>query len=356
MSGNISALIDAVGLMIRDADVISITQEAQKYTASSRVYIEDSIVDESILSDVLKNVHNMYAGYILVAAQLSQYVGENRRVRDLLSVVSTESFVGDEYLEFDNIDKHFTEMFSNTTVTMASPMKLPTKGTIKPVDFKDISLPSGRLIEIVFLHPDGKASFSTNMFVQLLPRIIPGQVMEQFLAVNISMDIQKRWLQYKTGEINFWKDFVGQMDILIKRKAALKKDKTGDLRDMFDRQRSNFFTHVANIFGKANKSVQDKKNIANSILIFDKQKFDRYCLDNNIKFDRFTERQKFFSRAYALFVITIDPMYNRVTMYINGLDAKCEYTYNQMISSSKQEKLSLAELMSAIQQGQAPKF
>jgi hypothetical protein len=43
-------------------------------------------------------------------------------------------------------------------------------------------------------------------------------------------------------------------------------------------------------------------------------------------------------------------------MYINGLDAKCEYTYNQMISSSKQEKLSLAELMSAIQQGQAPKF
>lgn len=338
----------------------SLPQYTKRCLVGSRVYIQNEVAEDPIMSDLLKTIQSVYIGYILTAVQMNTYVSHNRTVRDLMSTVATENLKGDLYVGTESIAADFAASFNPKMYEPKNDYdrkhSLPTPGGksgTKILDVKDISFPAGKVVEVSFASPvDPKATFNVNIFVQLLPRIIPYEVAEQFIALNFTPSLKQRWLQYKVGEINFWHDFVGQLDLLKKRRVALKKDSTGDLKNMMDLQQNALTRQLLKLF----RIFPDMQNVANSILIYDKEMFDKFCHDNHYDFRRYGDRQSFFNKAFAMAIATIDTRYNRVEMYLNGIEAKCDYTYAQLVTSAKRDNLNLVTMMGQMSQGQAPRF
>jgi hypothetical protein len=359
---DLSKLVDMIR-NYQDLKSTSLSQYTNRCNISSRAYIQDEIAEEAVVGDVLKNIQNIYVGWILSALQMDTYVADGRKVRDLLRVVSTESFKGDTIVGVENF---FSTMDWINPKDPRESYASKTDKQSKTMELKDVSFPSGRIIQVnfntvpnVYSSSGEKVESKTitvDIFVQLLPRILPSEVCEQLIALNFTKEMQKRWLQYKAGELRFWKDFIFQFDILSKRRKALKQDKSGDLKNILDTQRSALFRNLIKFFQFFNKDMSAMQNIANSIIILDKRSFDKYSTDAGLNFKRHADRQKFFNKAYAMIVAVIDPMYNRVEMYINGVDAKAIYTYKQMSSGAKSDKVELVEMMAALNQGQSPRF
>jgi len=287
----------------------------------------------------------------------------------MLSVVSTEGLVGDTYIGAESIGSHFKSTFFSDPDNEHRLANSTQQSKI--IENKDKqAFPSGKLVEVTFNNPeDPKQTFTTNIFVQLLSRSIPSEIMEQFIALNFKPALKQRWLQYKVDEIRFWKDFVLQLDILEKRRDAMKKDKSGDLLDML-RAKQNAITkhlsrfiralHFTSIFDDDTndllRKIPDRHNIANSILIYEKGSFDRYCHDSHLDFKRFNDRQKFFNASYSMIVVVMDTMYNDITMYFNSFEAFAKYSFSQMADSASRDTMNLVTVMKQMSQGQAPRF
>jgi hypothetical protein len=328
-----------------DTKSISLSQYTKRCTINSRSYIQADIAEEPIVTDILKNIQNIYVGWILTALQMDTYVSDGRKVRDLLEVVGTESFTPNDPI----IGLEDFGMPNSWKRSKSEERKSSTKQNT--IELRDVKLPSGRIIKVTFDNDKG-VKLDVDLLLQMFPRILPNNVCEQMLALNFTPELSKRWLQYKAGELHFWKDFVFQLDLLKKRQKALKSDRSGDLRSMLDHQKSALSRQLLKLF----QVYPNMQNIANSVLVLDKASMSRYCSTNHIDFKKYATRQKFFNKSYSVILATIDPMYNRVEMYINGIDAKCEYTYKQMQDGGKSDKVALSDLMSSMNQGQGPRF
>jgi hypothetical protein len=83
-----------IGLLQDAADRTgsSLFQYTRKSTVNSRVFIDSTLHGEDILNPLMLNIMNLYAGLIMTAVNLNQYVSSTRTIRDSLSVVATEDF------------------------------------------------------------------------------------------------------------------------------------------------------------------------------------------------------------------------------------------------------------------------
>lgn len=85
------SLIEAVQ-NIEDTTSMSLFQYTKRAVINSRVFIERSLANEEILTPLMLNTMNLYTGLIMTATSMNSMVTDSRRVRDMMSVVSTESF------------------------------------------------------------------------------------------------------------------------------------------------------------------------------------------------------------------------------------------------------------------------
>lgn len=77
---------------IQDATAMSLFQYTQQATVNSRVFVDQKVANEPILGPVLSTQMNLYAGLILTALSMNNYITSTKRVRDMMDIVSTESF------------------------------------------------------------------------------------------------------------------------------------------------------------------------------------------------------------------------------------------------------------------------
>lgn len=199
--------------------------------------------------------------------------------------------------------------------------------------------------------------FKAYLYVQLIPYVLLPEVVDGYIAANFAPPISVRWKQLKAGEISFWKDFIFALDLVKKQAKALKKDKHNILGDMLNRQHMALFkwwTDLASIL----ISNRGSHNMANTMLITNKATFDRACRENRINFAVKTQRQKFFNKTWSMIICVVDPLYNTVEMYFNGIDVKGTYTFNMInkVGAKGQDNFDLKDVMSAFSQGLSPKF
>lgn len=341
--------ISAIAEQIRkfqDYNSVSLTQFTKRTNVYSRAFIDQAVVDDPIMSPLLMMLHQMYIGFILSALELSQQVDGSRTIRDIVNVVATENhkpwrdvlMVAQEgFARMDDKDAYNGPGMSSS-VSDLNPNA-------------EYKLPTAKNVEVTFSL--GNKKVSCNLLVQMNPTVIPVEVAKQFVAMNFTPSIKQRYLQYSAGEIKFWRDFVAQRDILSKRRKALKQDNTGALKDMIDRQANA----LSNNLLKKTLISPEKQNIANTVLIFDKKTFTAACSDSGMNFNLASNRDRFFSQTYAMFVVVVDTMYNKVEIWFNGIDHKAEYTFSMITANTKGGgKFDLKDIMSAYSQGVIPKF
>jgi hypothetical protein len=333
----------------------SLSRAVEKSRVSHRAFIQQEAASEEILNDLLLTTQNMVIGWILTAIQLNNKVDSARTVRDVLDTVSTEAahyanFISEVELvgSFENYSPKMGVLTPNKNLGGTGPAKvhnLPDK----------LSLASGRIIEVQFTpNPDEpNQKMTVQLFLQFNPFIVSADVCRAFFENNFKLDLKKRWFQFTSGEINFFRDFLFEFDRLNKRTKAMKADTSGQLKELEDAKRNSLISYVAKLFGWRS----NRENIASSINIFLKQDFDQWCRELHCNFEKdYSVRQKFFNATFSLMVIIVDPSYRTVTYYYNGVRDSGKYTYDQIIRQAKPESLNLKSMMQSYYQSTAPKF
>lgn len=383
---------------------LSITNFVKKLMIMSRVFIQNSIVDDPSLNDNLATIQNQYLAFILAALSLNEDVGSNRTIRTQIELVATENYnslkdifrsagysVGredtvpqgntpeekirnyqeerlwrnqrkqDDYKDdrkFEetvrpdqiekrridrqekiNEDSYFNEQERRRRFND------PASNARIEKDTRNLSLASGRIIQVTI---GGK---QVTIPVQLVPTIIPDEVAEKFISLNFQLSWRQRLVQAKAGEISWFKDFLFNIDQINKVKEALKKDKTGSLYEMKNRQKNA-------AFAAAQKAIftSNNQNIANSIFIFEKSSFMRNAKAFGLNWKNPAARDKFFNYTFSFMCVLIDPIYAKSEYYWSGIDAVGEYSAKQLKNASEKEAYNLKDIMSAFTQGHSPKF
>lgn len=357
---------------IEDRFGTSLFQYTRRTIINSRVFIDDTLRGEDILNPLMMNLMNLYAGLILTAINVDRQVTSTKTVRDSLSVVATEDYK----VEFANdlMSKYFKGCSIRST--MADPVATPAdpNAPATPADgngsngkkkdqeehdpakndpmrhteteyrtkefMNDVPIPSGRIVQVTFDHKDyGK--FNVNLLIQLSPIYVPTDVSQQFIAIHFKPSISQRWLQMTAGEISFFTDFLLGNDLRRKRLEALRKDRTGILSEMIDRKENA----LSNMWMKMTQVTPSRQNIANTILIYDDKNFAKACSSNGINFKNYANRQKFFNSTMSMIVVVVNPMYNRVDMYFNGMQHSSTFTFDQLKKNAKTEATDILAMM-----------
>ena len=141
---------------------------------------------------------------------------------------------------------------------------------------------------------------------------------------------------------------------MIKKEAKiLKADKSNTLLDMMLKSNNALWRWFAGFSGV----LDERHNIASSLLITEKKTFVKECSLAGVDFSNQSQRQAFFRKTMVMMVIVVDTMYNNVEMYFNGINTKGEYSYAMINKLSKgKDAFDLKEIMTAFAQGQSPKF
>lgn len=359
------ALVETVQ-NFEDATSMSLFQYTKRAVVNSRVFIEKPLATEEIMAPLMLNTMNLYTGLILTAMNMNRMVSQTKRVRDAMSVVATESFYEKPQYSEDLMASFFGNIHPNMlTVTnqeggspfaatdnQPSTYSSTVNSSIVDTEPKNVNLPSGRVIQIKFGNDKTSESFAVNLYLQLSPYFIPTDVASQFVGLNFAPSFCQRWMQASAGEISFIKDLLLGQDLRKRRRAALKQDKTGSLKEMIERQENS----LSNSWLKLAFIQPERQNIANTILIFDKTTFDKACSSAGLRFKDYNSRQKFFNKTFAMILHVVDPMFNKVTSYYHGLNAVSEFTFDQIKRNSKTENIDLMSIMKSYAQGMAPKF
>lgn len=306
------------------------------------VYLQKSISEEPVINDVLANTMNFYCGYIFSALNLNQYISSSTKVRDFIAPVTSETYLTNTALEGFDEANDIVNKFANPSMEASGDKS-------KFIESKTNYLTS-RILE-VSIRVDEKQTVSVILNVQIFPRIIPDKVAEAIIDLNVKPSLTQRWIQLRTGEISFWKDFIFAFDKLKKRREALKEDKNQDLYDFNVSSRYKFTNKVSNILSQ-NKS----HNISNRVMIYDETSFKKYCNNVNLNINNPSDRSKFFSRTFSMMLWLINPMYNTTTLYVDAIDTPGTFTFDQLKSNSKTDKVSMADVMEMFAKSQMPRY
>lgn len=375
-----------------DATNNSLTSFGKTGRISSRVYIDGSIAQDPVITDILKTVHTQYCGFILTALQMNQFVSEGVTVQSLLKVVATEDMKPHEDIagafmsaddaqrqkeraedklrdavnkqmdrdqkqrELDQKDRHHADTHAvNVGKLFQAKQELGIKGQIVSLA-GDNHIPAGKMLEVTLVNPNNpNHKVTLNILVQLAPYLVPEDLAVQFIVKDQQPSFYQRWIQWRTGEISFWKDFVFQSDIVAHREKLLKLDPSGTFADMMKNQSSSTMKTIRNAGTETN---QRSRNIANAVLIFNQDTVTRAKAVSGVDLNDYKSRQAYFEATYAMIIVVVDQMYNQVTFYYNGIEDTGTFSFDQMRVSSKggSNSMDLVSVMNALNQGKSPKF
>jgi hypothetical protein len=465
---------------VMDAGKVSLTSYIKPLCITSRVYIDELVYADPVVTDVLKIIHTQYAGFILTALQMNRFVTKDRDVQSMLKVIATEAMLPHESVEvtFSAADDRFNKKLNriadarkkvnemsepdtreqrdarrerreikrdiyqkklNTirirredardaakkiaddkhdAIREAAELARATKDSerdairakfdearaareaakeirdaekakreadaadpvtnrqnglaaVKTLAEHGISsatttgkvveldgnnhIPAGKMLEITLTNPDNPLSNTTiNLIVQLAPYLIPAQIAVEFLTKDASPSFSQRIMQWRTGEISFWRDVVALSDVHNRRERLRRMDPTGVVSAAIDKQTAGRAGVLHNLNkDKANRS----RNIANSVLIFSKETVQHAKADCGIDITDPIVRQEYFATSFVMIMVVVDLLYDRVTFYYNGLDDEATFSFDQIKLKNKGDNgLDLVAVMNALGQGRSPKF
>lgn len=331
---------------LRTRATTSLTEYAKVTQVNNRAYIQDSLASEEIMVPLMSTLHQMDIAFVLCSVGLNQMCLGGRTVREVMEAVTTETF--HSAVELVSADFGKNDLDRTVVGLEASVIDTEPQGT---------RFGAGRLVEIDLIlgeHNGAIRTMKAHILVQILPTVIPGSTVEGFLSLNFTPSFGQRLLQARAGEIRFIKDLCFSADLVKAHKKALQQDQSGVLNEMLAKQQQGFVSTILNW----SNLTPENHNTANTILIADTNTFESAAHTAGIKFDRYSDRQKFFGKSFAMMVVTVNPDYKRVKIYLNGMDAIGDYSYDMInkLGRNNKDNIDIKDVMSMFSQGMMPRI
>ena len=355
----------------------SLTAYTKQTNIMSRLYIEDTILRDDICPPLVGVLNQLYVSYVMAALNMDTLCANGRTVREMVEAVGTENYdiikeifdkFGSNSYNFSNEDEVVKLDNDVQRLPVGRLIELSMVGAV-PVSEKETEVNNveadssnalgrngqvvGKTVDVKLTTSQQTYQFKAYLYVQLVPYVLQPNVAEGYISANFNPPLRSRWQKFRAGEISFWNDFVFTRDLIKQQEKILKADKSGIITEMMMKNRSKLWKWVSGLFMST-----PSHNIANSIMIISKETFTRACNNSGLKFDNFTQRQRYFNKTWSMIICVVDPMYNTVEMYFNGLDAKGTYTFDMInkVGVKGKDSFDLKEIMGAFSQGLSPKF
>lgn len=371
----------------------SVTEFNKKGTIESRVYLDSLIANEAVIHPLLMSLQNLYISYIANTFMLNEYISDGYKVSDALNIIATEdrhddpdlynnlitdfaNFVGMEAnisgLEDDNEEDEFARrqrnnerIRTNRDISKAVTDKRDKERADADAKVKkDITtkfddpappknpLPEGRQIAIT-MTARNKETITVNLMIILKPYYIKQELVKEMIKLDTNPSTLKRYFQWRAGEIAFMRDFIFQLDQIKHRSKTARSDESGTLLDYIDTQTLKGRKRLIDFFKAFDSKKALSSNVANNILIFSEDAVKRAKADSAFDLHKTRDRNSYFQRTYAMFICVIDPMYNKVYLYMNGYDNGATYSYSDFTNRSK-DTADIKSILETISQNRMP--
>lgn len=226
---------------------------------------------------------------------------------------------------------------------------------------KENVLPYGRQVKFSWdvLSEGNAKTVSVVLFVQMVPLLVSPTLIPEFVKLKSKLSILKRWTMWRAGEIRFWKDLVFQFDEFERMKKIAKADKEGIFTDFFHRTTSQNKGRYKNAKqAYRNKNMRGvSRNLVNTVLIYSEQTLQRVKAETGFDLRAFSDRERYFRETNSMLIYVVDPMFNKVTLYMNGISGVGEYTFDMFKPKGKNnETVDIIKAIGQMNDDKAPRF
>lgn len=210
------------------------------------------------------------------------------------------------------------------------------------------SLAVGKLLQVEIVDGDKKATVPVQL--RLIPSTMPSTNLVHMLSLNNEneLSIRERYHAWRSGRIQFVRDFVLCLDLMKAHRKNLMSDKDGVYSNIVTRNRSQMLSTIVS----GDPSVATASNI---VLISDLTALELETAVGG-KLKDFKTREKIFAETSIMLLGVIDKQWERLTIYHRSIPEYSEYSKAELKASNKGNGPDVSEILKAYQVGAAPRI
>lgn len=342
---------------LTDSSLTSITKLTR---AEPLTIISKDCSNLEYLPRVLDTVCNIYSGYFLQAVAMLTRVNDVEVVRILDRLNPDRDSTG--FL----LQGRFSTESYHTLLKNNYKFSLPTREIIAlekdyemvdPTNYRTIyetsNLAVGKLLNVRIHVParDGEEStrtVSVPVSVRLSPAVLDDESLTfLFTHRKSDTDIVERFHSWRSGRISLINDMIFCQDLIREYRRAMMKDKSGVLSEITRR------VNNARAYGLLTKNPS--LAAASNIYVMSKQTASLIESKVGQKFNNPKGREKILKDTYAMVICIIDPDWEQVTFYFDGIAYPSTIKLSAM-KGGKDKGPDIADVMKALLDGRAPTF
>lgn len=319
-------------------------ESLSEYTQATRLnpsaLIERSLMqnlDTDVMSNIMQTCVGLYVSQYIQAFELSKDKGGVRAI-DFITPLS------DNPHRSVQIGMPFGETLDDQGLTF------PNFTAEAKVDYDtEISKPSNLAVGkqfVVSVNLDKDTSVDVPINVTMSPRDARLDFMIDVVKhLNDDRDIIARWHKAWAGEIGFVKDFLLNMDILKKeRRLTIADEEDGFYREAQSKRAGGIFAS----FFTGKQSI----NVASNFLVLSETGAAKLAGAFGGKMEAYNDRRDIFRESGSMCMIIVNPIDERLRVYLRGHRRGKVYTFNDIKNfSSKSDALDVNALMKAYNMG-----
>lgn len=214
---------------------------------------------------------------------------------------------------------------------------------------KMTQLAVGKILNVEFV-ADGHR-LTVPIAVRMMPSLMLPNVMIQMLTIgdkSREYTLKERWHAYKSGKIQFWRDFIFWKDLekeQTKNLLAMRDDRT------FQKMKSRMIENSEAGAASANPSLA---NISNIIII---NKPTLQALESQVggKIANFNLRERIFANTGIMLFAVVDNENQRVKIYHHSIEECSDLSFNELKRNEGKEP-NIQDMLNVFLQGGATRL
>lgn len=314
-----------------------------------------------MLPDVMHSLQSIFTGYYLQAFSLSMNVGNIDVVKQLERFNpnrSAGSAVGQtlgKAIGMNSMGMEGLTDFTHRLPVAGDPRnaKISMEADAVGAVVKDIgevvnelaNLSVGKMINVEIT--DGEKRATIPVSIRLLANSITSEGLLHILSAGSKeVSFGERWHQWKSGQIEFFKDLVFCQDLIDEHKKHLMDDKEGLYDAILRRRTENKIASVVT----GNWSVASASNLC----VLTSDTATKLELATNSQLKNFKARQKIFENTYMMIMAVIDKAWDRVTFYHRGIPESTTLSARDLKAVNKNTGPDIKDILTAFRAGSSP--
>lgn len=206
----------------------------------------------------------------------------------------------------------------------------------------------GKILNVTF--KEGDNSLTVPVAIRLMTSLMLPNALVRLLNFGSrerDLTLKERWHAYKSGKIEFWRDFILAKDL----KKQRVKDITADKDRVYQKIQARLLDNAAAGAMSANPSLANMSNI----IVINKPTLQELESVLGGKFSNFNLRERVFNNTGIMLFAVVDNDSQRVKIYHQSIEECTDVSFNEINRGSKKDT-DITDLLNVFLQGGAPRL